>query len=94
MPRTNVVKPDRLQIRLDHFTKHKLERAAAFSHQSVSEFVLSQAIPAAERVLAEQEKITLCDADWTQFYNALVNPSPPNEALSAAMRDYLAERKR
>jgi uncharacterized protein (DUF1778 family) len=93
MSQTDHIKPDRIQIRVDAHTKKKLERAAFHQHQTLSEFMTHHALTAAERVLAEQEKITLSDADWTQFYNALVNPPEPNEALRSAMSDYLEQRK-
>ncbi|MCG8432973.1 MAG: DUF1778 domain-containing protein, partial [Gammaproteobacteria bacterium] len=51
-------KGERVQLRLDGRSKKKLERAAAFSGKTVTDFVLSHALDAADRVLAEHEVIT------------------------------------
>ena len=51
-------KRERVQLRLDARSKKKLERAATFSGKTVTDFVLSHALDAADRVLAEHEVIT------------------------------------
>ena len=81
-------KRERVQLRLDARSKKKLERAAAFSGKTVTDFVLSHALDAADRVLAEHEVITLSDTDWDVFFDALVNPPKPNENLKRAFRRY------
>ena len=81
-------KGERVQLRLDGRSKKKLERAAAFSGKTVTDFVLSHALDAADRVLAEHEVITLSDADWDVFFDALINPPEPNENLKRAFRRY------
>jgi uncharacterized protein (DUF1778 family) len=53
-----------------------------------SDFVLGQAMAAAERVINAHEKITLSAADWEIFYNALVDPRAPTKKLKAAVRRY------
>ena len=88
MPQPDVSKNDRMQIRIDAFSKNKIEKAANYCHQTVSEFVTAQALTAADRVLEEQEKITLSDIDWELFYEALVNPPPPNDTLKVAFKRY------
>jgi uncharacterized protein (DUF1778 family) len=82
------VKRDRMHLRLDAKTKRKLERAAALEEISVSDFVLANAVAAAERVIDAHEKITLSAKDWDVFYDALINPPAPNETLKAAARRY------
>ena len=88
MARTPQVKRDRMHLRLDTRTKRKLERAAAYEETSVSDFVLANAVAAAERVIDSREKITLSAQDWDIFYDALVNPPEPNERLKKAARRY------
>ncbi len=82
------IKKDRMQIRIDSHTKKIIERAAGYSHKSISEFVISHSLAAAERLLEEHEKITLSDADWEVFYDALANPPKPNKALKKAYKKY------
>ena len=80
------IKRDRMHLRLDPKTKRKLERAAAYEATSVSDFVLRNAIAAAEQVITSHERITLSDADWDAFYRALLDPPEPNAKLKRAMR--------
>ncbi len=90
MPRANELKRDRMHLRLDAKAKRKLERAAAYEQKSITDFVLANAVAAAERVIEAHEKITLSDADWRVFYDALVNPPAPNKRLKEAVRRYRA----
>ncbi|MFL9827505.1 DUF1778 domain-containing protein [Rhodoplanes sp. SY1] len=88
MSRTADVKRDRMHLRLDATTKRKLERAAAYQETSVSDFVLANAVAAAERIIDSHEKITLSAQDWDVFFDALINPPEPNEKLKEAARRY------
>jgi uncharacterized protein (DUF1778 family) len=82
------IKRDRMHLRLDAKTKRKLERAAAYEETSISDFVLGQAIAAADRVIEAHERITLSPVDWDAFYGALINPPQPNKKLRSAARRY------
>ena len=82
------IKRDRMHLRLDAKTKRKLERAAAYEETSVSDFVLVQAIAAADRVIDAHERISLSSIDWDTFYGALINPPQPNKKLRSAVRRY------
>jgi uncharacterized protein (DUF1778 family) len=53
------VKRDRMHLRLDAKTKRRLERAAAYEETSVTDFVLANAVAAAERVIDSHEKVRL-----------------------------------
>ena len=88
MTRTAEAKRDRMHLRLDAKTKRKLERAAAYEETSVSDFVLENAVAAAERVIDSHEKVALSARDWDAFYDALVNPPEPKAALKRAARRY------
>ena len=89
MPRSTVnVKRDRMHLRLNAKIKRKLERAATYEETSISDFVLGQAVAAAERIIKAHETTTLSAADWDIFYNALIDPPEPTEKLKAAVRRY------
>ncbi len=88
MAQTAGAKRDRMHLRLDAKTKRKLERAAAYEETTVSDFVLANAVAAAERVIDSHEKITLSAPDWDVFHDALVNPPEPNEKLRDAARRF------
>lgn len=88
MPRTAEIKDDRLQVRLDADAKRMLQRAASYRRKTVSQFVLATALDEAEKVIRENEAVTLSGADWKAFYDALTNPPAPNAALRKAFARY------
>ncbi len=88
MATTETVKQERMHIRLDTLSKRKLERAAAYAHKSLSEFVLGQALHAADEVIHENESIVLDEADWGVFLDALDNPPKPNAKLRKAFAEH------
>ena len=88
MPPAADLKQDRMHLRLDARTKQTLERAAAYAETSVSDFVLGNAIRAAERLIRTRERVVLSPPDWDAFHDALLNPSEPNATLAAASRRY------
>jgi uncharacterized protein (DUF1778 family) len=67
MTNADTIKQERMHIRLDTLSKQKLERAAAYVHKNLSEFVLGQALHAADEVIHEHESLTLNQADWNKF---------------------------
>ena len=81
-------KHERVHLRLDARSKRKLERAAAYEETTISRFVLSNAVAAAERVIDARERIVLPATDWDAFHEALLNPPAPNAALKRAARRY------
>ena len=83
------LKRERVNLRLDAKSKRKLERAATYEETTVSRFVLSNAISAAERVIEAHERTLLPATDWDAFHEALLNPPTPNLALRQAARRYL-----
>jgi len=88
MAQTAQIKRGRMHLRLDAKTKRKLERAAAYEETSVTDFVLANAVAAAERVIDSREKVTLSAKDWEIFYDALIDPPAPNKKLKEAARRY------
>lgn len=81
-------KRDRLQVRLDQKAKAVLERAASYSHKTVSQFVLETALERADQVILDNELITLSPDDWQRFQDALIDPPAPNAALRNAFAGY------
>ena len=83
-----IPKRDRMHLRLDTATKRKLERAAAYAQKSVSDFVLLQAVEAANEVLKAHDQHVLSTADWETFCKALDRSPKPNRALKQGFRWY------
>jgi uncharacterized protein (DUF1778 family) len=73
-------KESRLNIRCNTHARALLDRAAAYAHLSVSEFVLSHALASAEEVIQQQETITLKPEDFAAFLAMLDAPATPNAA--------------
>jgi uncharacterized protein (DUF1778 family) len=88
MAKTADIKDDRLQVRLDAESKSVLQRAASYRHKTVSQFVLATALEEAEKVIRENEVVTLSSPDWKIFYDALTRPPAPNPALRKAFAKY------
>lgn len=88
MANTETVKHERMHIRLDAPSKLKLERAAAYANKSLTEFVLGQALTAADEVIHEHETLTLNQADWEVFLDALENPPKPSTKLEQAFAEH------
>lgn len=86
--RTTGVKDASIHLRMDEHTKRTLERAAACEETTVSRFVLSSAIAAAERIIESKGRTVLPTADWDAFHDALLDPPEPNAVLKAAARRY------
>lgn len=80
------VKDTRLHIRCDQAARHLLDKAAAYRHMSVSEFVLRNALEQAQAVVQANEAITLSQQDFDAFLTALDAPAPPAPALQRAFQ--------
>ena len=94
MPTADNIKQERMHIRLDAHAKLKLERAAAYTHKSLSDFVLGEALSSADDVISDNESISLEQSDWGVFLDALENPSAPNAKIKLAFAKHNQRVKR
>lgn len=78
----------RLEARMSATQKHLLQRAAALSGRTLSDFVVVSALDAARRVIAEHESIHLSREEQLAFVQALLNPTESNERLKRAAKAY------
>lgn len=76
----------RINLRTSPEAKALIERAAAIMGSTVSGFMLQNAYEAAQRLIAQQEVLTLSDRDRDAFLDALENPAEPTPALIELMR--------
>ncbi|AYG64310.1 DUF1778 domain-containing protein [Rhizobium jaguaris] len=92
MPRAAAENTNRFPMQIPPAEKARLMRAAALERTSLKEFVLRNALVAAEAVIEKAERISL-DEEQTRFILDLMdNPPQPNAKLKAAAR-LLAARK-
>lgn len=83
----DTVRDSRLDLRLATREKEAIERAAALSGSSVTDFVRSTMLVASERAVRAHETLTLTSEGATAFVEAIMNPPEPNEKLRALVRD-------
>jgi uncharacterized protein (DUF1778 family) len=88
-------KSERLEARATSEQKELLQRAAELTGRSVSDFVISSAVAAAEETVRAHEVVQLTARDTRAFVEAFLNPRGPNEAMRKHARRYreLVERK-
>lgn len=62
---------DRIDLRIDPKAKEALQAAALLKHKTVSEFILENALSAANEVLADRRHFVLNAEQWEAFQTAL-----------------------
>lgn len=77
---------ERMDFRLDGDQKALIERAAAYSGETLTGFAISTLVREARRVIQEQEVTTLTDRDRDRFLELLDNPPPATDALRRAAK--------
>ncbi|MGH6905131.1 MAG: DUF1778 domain-containing protein [Geminicoccaceae bacterium] len=75
-----------MSLRIDAAGKRTLERAASYTGSSLSDFVITRALAAANEVVQARETVMLSGRDWDAFLDALVNPPEPSAELKRALR--------
>ena len=81
-------KSARIETRVSQEQKDLIERAAAFSGRTVSDFVLAHVEVAAKKVIEEHEQLHLDQAQSRILVDALLTPKKPNKKLKLAMDNY------
>ncbi len=81
---SSLTKDTRLHIRCDQDVRRLLDKAAAYAHMSVSEFVLRNAVEQAQTLVQQHEAVTLSQQDFAAFLDALDAPAEPAPALQRA----------
>lgn len=84
----------RLEARLSVEEKEFLEKATALGgFRSLTEFVLRSAKKEAEEIVSRHELVIASKRDSEVFFNAILNPEPPNEKLVAAANKFKGNKK-
>jgi uncharacterized protein (DUF1778 family) len=83
----DLLKDQRLNLRIDRHTKELIEQAAALDHRSLTSFIIASAKEHAEQLIERETTIRLKKREWDQFMNVLANPPKPNAALKKLMRE-------
>lgn len=86
MPRPAAENTNRFPMQIPPSEKARLMRAAALERTSLKDFMLRNALIAAEAVIEKSERLAL-DEEQTRFMMDLLdNPPEPNARLLAAAR--------
>jgi uncharacterized protein (DUF1778 family) len=68
------VRSERVDLRMTPAAKQTLQRAAAVSHKTLTEFLLDSGLDAAVATLADRRVFQLDERDWNEFMAALASP--------------------
>ena len=83
------VKDARFDTRLPQAQKDFFERAARLGgFRSLTDFVILAAHEKAKEIIADRDQIIASQKDSEIFFNALLNPCPPNEDLIRAAEEF------
>lgn len=78
----------RLEARVSAAQKSLLQRAAALSGRTLSEFVVASAQDAANKVIQDHAAIELSRSEQIAFVTALLDPPKPSARLRRAAAAY------
>jgi uncharacterized protein (DUF1778 family) len=86
MPDSTEPKSERVDLRMTPTAKRTLQRAAAVSNKTVSEFLLDSSLSAAFDTLADRRVFQLDEAQWAAFMKALDVPPHDNPRLRQLLK--------
>ena len=77
---------ERVDLRMTPTAKRTLQRAAAVSNKTVSEFLLDSSLTAAFDILADRRVFQLDEVQWSAFMAALDMPPRDNPRLRKLLK--------
>lgn len=86
MPRVAIKNNSRIALRIRPADKAKIMRAVAIEHTDLTDFILRNAINAADAVIDKAEHMVLSARDSLRVLDLLENPPKPNARLKAAAK--------
>jgi uncharacterized protein (DUF1778 family) len=92
MPRTAVQDHDRISLRIKPKDKAKIMRASALESTDLTNFILRNAVEAADAVIERSERIALSKRDSLKVLDLLERPPAANAKLRAAARALSAKK--
>lgn len=90
MPRAATENTSRFPMQIPPAAKARLMRAAALERTSLKDFVLRNALQAADTVIEQAERISLNEEQTRFILDLLDNPPQPNAKLLAAAQSLSA----
>lgn len=87
-------KIERIEFRIEPELKKKIQIAAEFSDEKISDFILKRIMPEVERLIETERKVKLDQEAWDSFVGILQSPKPASKNLKSSMKEYLRAQKR
>ncbi|ECX8995926.1 DUF1778 domain-containing protein [Salmonella enterica] len=84
MPQIAIESNERLSLRVSTDAKKLIVRAAAIQQTNLTDFVVSNVLPVAQKIVDAAERVYLTERDTQMTMEILDNPPAPNEKLLAA----------
>lgn len=84
MPQIAIESNERLSLRVSTDAKKLIVRAAAIQQTNLTDFVVSNILPVAQKIVDAAEWVYLTERDTKMIMEILDNPPAPNEKLLAA----------
>lgn len=84
MPQIAIESNERLSLRVSKDAKKLIVRAAAIQQTNLTDFVVSNVLPVAQKIVDAAERVYLTERDTQMIMEILDNPPAPNEKLLAA----------
>jgi uncharacterized protein (DUF1778 family) len=84
MPRVVVESNSRIVLRIRPSDKARIMRAVALEHTDLTDFILRNALRAADAVIDKAERVVLSERDSLRVLELLENPPAPSGRLLAA----------
>ncbi len=84
MPQIAIESNERLSLRVSTDAKKLIVRAAAIQQTNLTDFVVSNVLPVAQKIVDAAERVYLTERDTQMSMEILDNPPAPNEKLLAA----------
>ena len=81
-------KSERLEARISPQNKELFQRAADIQGRTLTDFVVSSLVSAANQIIQENEIMVLSRKDQEVFVEALLNPPEPSNKLRLAAQLY------
>ncbi len=86
MPRAAIETNSRVALRIRPADKARVMRAAAIKNTDLTDFIVRNAVQAANEVIDQAERLMLSERDSERVLSLLENPPKPNAKLLAAAK--------
>ena len=86
MPRAAIETNSRVALRIRPADKARVMRAAAIKNTDLTDFIVRNALQAANEVIDQAERLMLSERDSERVLSLLENPPKPNAKLLAAAK--------